>query len=215
MRARGAACDFRGALPTLVCPRCAFTAPDSPEPPRCPQDGLFLVDEADRRRAPRDPFLGTLLGGRYPILGIIGEGGMGRVYRSVQPMVDRPVAVKVIHPWRGGDDARGEEEAIRRFMREARAIAALAHPGIVVLHDFGREADGTLFMVQELVRGESLRLTLAALSPRRLAAVAASLLDALGAAHTAGLVHRDVKPENAILLPGDADGPPRVGSGLF
>lgn len=209
---------------TLVCHRCGFTAAPGHAHEaghgrvQCPADGLFLVTEDDHRRAPRDTYLGSVLGGRYPILGLIGLGGMGSVYRSVQPPVDRPVAIKVIHPRvslgdTAVDKSAEEGDAIAaRFLREARLIAALSHPNIVTMHDFGTEPDGTLYMVQELLEGDALRRALPVLTPRALVAVMLELLDALTAAHALGLVHRDVKPENIMLMRGwTADGlRPRV-----
>ncbi len=197
---------------TLVCHRCGFTR--TPEGGggqhrvQCPADGLYLVDEDEHRRAPRDTYLGTVLGGRYPILGLVGFGGMGAVYRSIQPPVDRPVAVKVIHPRLSVEDthaadATEQADAVAaRFLREAKLIASLSHPNVVTMFDFGTEPDGTLYMVQELLVGDSLRRALPVLTPRALVAVVQELLSALGAAHALGLVHRDVKPENVMLLQG-------------
>ena len=197
---------------TLVCHRCGFTTGPGHAHVhgrvRCPADGLFLVDEDDHRRAPRDAYLGTILGNRYPILGLIGQGGMGSVYRSIQPPVERPVAIKVIHPRVSLEDTLVEadteeaDDVAARFLREAKLIAAMNHPNIVTMHDFGTEPDGTLYMVQELLEGDSLRRALPVLSPRTLVAVLIELLDALEAAHKRGLVHRDVKPENIMLLHG-------------
>jgi hypothetical protein len=197
---------------TLVCHRCGFTrAPEGDAGLHrvvCPADGLYLVEEDEHRRAPRDTYLGTVLGGRYPILGLVGFGGMGAVYRSIQPPVDRPVAVKVIHPRLSVDDthaadATDQADAVAaRFLREAKLIASLSHPNVVTMFDFGTEPDGTLYMVQELLVGDSLRRALPVLTPRALVAVVLELLSALGAAHALGLVHRDVKPENVMLLQG-------------
>ena len=197
---------------TLVCHRCGFTrAPERDaglHRVQCPADGLYLVDEDEHRRAPRDTYLGTVLGGRYPILGLVGLGGMGAVYRSIQPPVDRPVAVKVIHPRLSIEDthaadATDQADAVAaRFLREARLIASLSHPNVVTMFDFGTEPDGTLYMVQELLVGDALRRALPVLTPRALVAVVLELLSALGAAHALGLVHRDVKPENVMLLQG-------------
>ena len=81
-----------------LCHRCGYTADDSAQA-NCPQDGLHLIDQAEHLKAPRDIFLGTTIGAKYPILGTVGHGGMGAVYRSIQPLVDRDVAIKLVLLW--------------------------------------------------------------------------------------------------------------------
>lgn len=132
----------------IVCHRCGHEPPPGAGQTHCPKEGLHLVPRSEHKNSPGDAFLGTTVGGRYPILGLLGQGGMGAVYRSVQPLVDREVAIKIILPSPGLD----REVAARRFTREAKAIAGASHPSIVTLHDFGAEDDGTLFMVMEHVR---------------------------------------------------------------
>ena len=180
-----------------ICHRCGYRGV-APGETRCPRDGLLLIDVAEHERAPRDLYLGTLLGGKYPILGVIGEGGMGAVYRSVQPMLGRDVAIKVILP-KSGFRA---EEAKERFLREARTIASLDHPSVVTLYDFGVEGDGTLYMVMEYVAGATLPHWLADQRPSAAALVQVSrdVLDALDAAHEEGIIHRDIKPDNIMVL---------------
>ncbi len=182
----------------LLCHRCGYERPDGSDELCCPRDGLHLVTQAEHLKASRDIFLGTSVGGRYPILGILGQGGMGAVYRSVQPLVEREVAVKLVLP---SQDAN-RELATQRFLREAKAIAKLDHPAIVTLHDFGVEEDGTAFMVMELVQGQTLSRALRGQRvPRaRLVEICLEVLEALEVAHEQGLVHRDLKPENVMLL---------------
>ncbi len=127
----------------LLCHRCGYLSQPSSGEARCPRDGLHLVASAEHDKSVRDVFLGTTIAGRYPILGILGRGGMGAVYRSVQPLVDREVAVKLLLQEHG----RGDDRLQRRFLREAKAVARLTHPGVVTLHDFGVEDDGTAFMI--------------------------------------------------------------------
>jgi len=155
------------------------------------------VAEAEHDKAPHDPYLGTEVGGRYPILGLLGSGAMGSVYRSIQPLVERPVAIKVVQPGSLQADATGQ-----RFLREARAVASVSHPAIVTLYDFGIDEAGTAYMVMEQVVGRSLReaLTPPGLPLADLVPLVMEVLGALVVAHAAGLVHRDLKPENVMLL---------------
>jgi hypothetical protein len=138
--------------------------------------------------------------GRYTITGELGRGAMGVVYRAVDPALDRPVAIKVIAARSSVVPLSGEElEA--RFLREARVAARISHPGVVTVHDAGREGN-SLYLVMELVDGESLSDQLARRrfpsAPEALEIVA-QVADALGAAHALGVVHRDVKPGNIML----------------
>jgi len=185
-----------------VCHRCGYT-PDNSDQATCPRDGLHLIPKTEHDKAPRDIFLGTTIGAKYPILGTVGHGGMGAVYRSIQPLVDRAVAIKLVLPSSEG----ASEIAAQRFLREAKAIARLTHPAIVTLFDFGVEDDGTAFMVMELVRGRTLSRAFRNKQVQRAQVVDIALetLEALEAAHREDLVHRDLKPENIMLLD-DASG---------
>ena len=180
-----------------VCHRCGYVAPPDMGGSHCPRDGLHLVAESEHAKDPRDQYLGTTIGGRYPILGILGSGGMGSVYRSVQPLVDRPVALKLVQP-----ETRHAADTGRRFLREARAVASVSHPAIVTLFDFGIDDDGTAFMVMEHVVGRTLREVLESpgLDPPAVVDLLLEVLGALDVAHEAGLIHRDLKPENVMLL---------------
>ena len=139
--------------------------------------------------------------GRYEILREIGRGAMGVVYEARDPALERTVALKVIQPSAQGEAARVFEE---RFLAEARIAAALQHPGIVVVHDVGRDpATGTLFIALELLRGQTLA-DLAAAGPldwRTTLTLVAQVARALHHAHRQGVVHRDVKPANVVVLP--------------
>jgi eukaryotic-like serine/threonine-protein kinase len=141
--------------------------------------------------------VGETLSNRYLLVARVAGGGMGEVYRAQDLLLDRSVAVKVLQP-----SLASEPDLIARFKAEARAAARLAHPNIVTVHDWGCEDDQTYFMVMEYVAGTDLRdllTTRGALQPAQAVDVVASMCDALTAAHRAGLIHRDVKPENVMI----------------
>jgi len=138
---------------------------------------------------------GTRLGA-YELRGHLGSGGMGDVYRGVDPRLGREVAIKVLPPSMAGDAGRQA-----RFEQEARAAAALAHPNLLVVYDVGSD-DGCPFIVSELLAGETLRQCLqrdGRLSQRRAVDIALQVVAGLAAAHAGGIVHRDLKPENIFL----------------
>jgi len=203
---------------TLICPRCRHqeeAATLGVRCPRCPDHAVALVPPAEAQRNRDDPLLGRVLGGKYPLVGTIGRGGMGAVYLAIQEPIGRQVAIKVI---RSGVGAAAGESLRARFFREARAVASLSHPSIVTLHDYGQEEDGTLYMVLELLRGRDLSRIVkeeGALPAERAVAITCQVLGALQEAHAAGLVHRDLKPQNIMLLPapggGDQKGAPWEG----
>jgi serine/threonine protein kinase/WD40 repeat protein len=133
--------------------------------------------------------------GHYEIKSVLGVGGMGEVYRARDTRLNRDVAIKVLH-----EDGATSPDQRSRFEREARAVAALNHPNIVVVYDFGVEA-GQQYIASELIEGESLRSLLDGkpVAARKLLEIAAQVADGLAAAHAAGIIHRDLKPENIML----------------
>jgi serine/threonine-protein kinase len=132
--------------------------------------------------------------GRYQNLQILGQGGMGKVFRAYDPTLDREVAIKVM--------ADRSPEFVARFQREARAMARLSHPRIAQVYDFGQDEAGNPYFVMELVIGQPLDQLLAQrgqLRPEMVARVLLQAAEGLSAAHAAGIVHRDIKPANLIL----------------
>ncbi|HJT76857.1 MAG TPA: serine/threonine-protein kinase, partial [Gemmataceae bacterium] len=193
------------------CPQCgAALPPDSPEG-LCPQCLLragvgSAADLAPGSRTPRTtphPGPGAVappdeLAAHFPqleVLELLGQGGMGAVYKARQPHLDRLVALKILPPEAGQDPA-----FVERFTREARALARLSHPHIVAVHDFG-QADGLYYFLMEYVDGVNLRQLLEAgpLEPRQALLIVPQICDALHYAHGEGVVHRDIKPENILL----------------
>jgi serine/threonine-protein kinase len=136
--------------------------------------------------------------GSYKIVGHVGQGGMAAVYVGEHLVVRHRVAIKVIHP-RHLDNAR----MAQRFLNEARAVAAIRHPGIVEFYDFGVDDDGQAYIVMELLTGHTLatRLIDGPIPVRRAMAFGRQMASALGAAHERGIVHRDLTPSNVFLVP--------------
>ncbi|MEE2779627.1 MAG: serine/threonine-protein kinase, partial [Myxococcota bacterium] len=156
-----------------------------------------------------DSLIGREFKGAYRVADKIGEGGFGSVYRALQMVVNREVAIKVLRPERARDE-RLRDLLTKRFKREAVAMSKLNHPNTVRLIDFGTSDDGMLFLVLELLRGRELEKVIrteAPLAPARAARVAQQICKSLGEAHQQGIIHRDLKPANIFLceVEGDPD----------
>ncbi len=150
-----------------------------------------------------DLLIGRVVAGRYEVVSKLNEGGVGAVYLAMQRPLDRPVALKVLLK-KFADDTT----AIRRFEKEAAAVARLAHAHIITLYDFGTTDDGDLYIAMELLRGQSLRelLDAAGYIPwERSLHIVQGVTRALIAAHTQKIVHRDLKPENIMLVESNGD----------
>jgi eukaryotic-like serine/threonine-protein kinase len=134
--------------------------------------------------------------GRYVLAESLGSGGMAEVYLAHDEVLDRDVALKVLRSQYVRD-----EEFAERFRREARSAASLSHPNIVQVYDRGETEDGTCYIAMEYVSGGTLkkRIEKGPLEPRKAAAVAAQIADALGEAHEHGVIHRDIKPQNVLV----------------
>jgi eukaryotic-like serine/threonine-protein kinase len=133
--------------------------------------------------------------GPYEILGPLGRGGMGEVFRARDTRLGREVAIKVLPK-----DMASDPGAEARFDQEARAVAALSHPHILAIHDFGHQ-DGVTYAVAELLEGETLRdrLSNGRLAVRKAVDLAGQIAQGLSAAHAKGIIHRDLKPENIFI----------------
>jgi serine/threonine-protein kinase len=152
--------------------------------------------------ANEDPLVGQTIDGRFEVRARLGQGGMGTVYRAWQRSVAREVAIKLMDVGFSRDPT-----AVRRFEREAQLASKLAQPNTVSVFDFGQAADGRLFIAMELIRGRTLYKVLTAegtFSVSRAARIGVQICDALEAAHKLGIVHRDLKLENVMVL----DDPP-------
>ncbi|MFW5925464.1 MAG: protein kinase domain-containing protein [Myxococcota bacterium] len=148
--------------------------------------------------APGDPLLGSLIDGRFRVMKLIGEGGMGRVYDALHEGLGRPVAIKVL-----GAAWASDEQAIRRFQREARTASSIGHRAIIDISDLGRLDDGRPYLVMERLHGDSFADLLdehGRLEAERVAHLVGEVASALDAVHARGIVHRDIKPENLITV---------------
>jgi len=140
--------------------------------------------------------IGTVLGGRYRLLELLGQGGMATIYRARDAQLERDVAVKVLRPEYGRDP-----DFFARFRQEAQSAASLNHPGVVAVYDYGTDVVGP-FIVMELVDGEDLASIIrrsGALPPRQAARLTSQAARAIAAAHESGFVHRDIKPGNILV----------------
>jgi serine/threonine-protein kinase len=174
------------------CPICEKTYGD--QVAVCPADGATLLAGG----APPDPFLGRTIKGRYAVLRKLGEGGMGAVYLAEQVSVSRKVALKVLR----ADFAR-DEDFVKRFRLEARLAASLNHRNIITVYEFDQAEDGSLFISMEYLEGRPLNEVVrqeGALPVGRAVRLGLQIAQGLEAAHQAGVIHRDIKPHNIMVV---------------
>lgn len=181
----------------LHCPICGRQYPLDAKV--CPEDRAPLqADSTVAGDVVVDPFIGITLDDKYRLEERLGIGGMGTVYRARHLLIDRAVAVKVLNPRFVEDDA-----AQARFRREAKAAGRLQHTNAVGVTDFGQTAEGYVYIVMELLEGQTLRDVLAKEAPLDAARAVALMLQtaaAVAAAHEAGIIHRDLKPANIFIV---------------
>ena len=178
------------------CPSCGQRF--SREAAFCPFDGVKLEDSVFDPSG--DAHVGQVVDTRYEVIGVVGEGGMGRVYEVRHTALERTFAMKVLRR-----ELAREEDLAERFIREAKATASVKHPNVVQITDFGRLPDGIPYFVMELLVGQTLAEIIKANGPvptARAVRIIRKVAGALGAAHEAGVVHRDLKPENVFLVDG-------------
>jgi predicted Ser/Thr protein kinase len=157
--------------------------------------GLLPVQESEAE----DKLIGQVIGGRYRVTGVLGEGGMGVVYVGEQQMGStvRQVAIKTLHPHLSQDPS-----VLARFHRECGTVAQLEHPNTIKFYDFGSTSDGTLYIAMEFVKGHPLNDIVeqgGPMIPERVLKIMKQICGALDEAHKQGIIHRDLKPENVIL----------------
>jgi serine/threonine-protein kinase len=170
------------------CPKCGKTYENAPT--LCPVDGTVLVKTGDA-------LAGQTLAGKYRIEERISEGGMGTVYRATHVLMEKAVAIKVLHPSLAADD-----KIVARFTREAKAASRISNPHALNVTDFGESENGIVFLVMEYLRGKTLKEVIRSESPLSLARVVEvtkQICGALDAAHAEGVVHRDLKSDNIML----------------
>src|SRR5215467_15888613 len=175
---------------SIICAGCKHAYADSAL--FCPNCG-----RPKARDVVVDPLVGKVLGERFQILELIGQGGSGTLYRAEHVTLRRKVAIKVLHNELSRDDL-----AVERFRREATTVAEIDNEHIVEIHDFGRTSDGRLYLAMELLEGETLDGVLARekqLSVERVADILIQVGEALMEAHAIGYVHRDLRPRNIYL----------------
>ncbi len=178
-----------------ICPKCGKEYQDANT--LCPADGTVLKKAGD-------DLIGQTLAGKYRVEETISEGGMGTVYRGTHILIDKTVAIKVLHPALAADD-----KIVARFSREAKAASRISHPHALNVTDFGESENGVVFLVMEHLRGKTLKEVIqsgGAMPLPRIVGIMRQVGGALDAAHAEGVVHRDLKSDNIMLVDASGDG---------
>ena len=171
------------------CPKCGVEYPD--QTTLCPADGVALEKDPDT-------LVGTTLAGKYRIDERLNQGGMGTVYRGTHVLMEKTVAIKVLRPALAAD-----EKIVARFSREARAASRISHPNALSVTDFGEDENGNVFLVMEFLSGKTLKQVIRDGGPlplTRVVDITRQVGDALNAAHAQGVIHRDLKSDNIMLV---------------
>ena len=171
------------------CPRCGAEYPETTT--LCPADGTGLETTGD-------PLVGETLAGKYRVEERLSVGGMGTVYRGTHILMDKKVAIKVLRPSLAAD-----EKIVARFSREARAASRISHPHALSVTDFGEDEGGVVFLIMEFLNGRTLKEVIRQEGPlplSRVVEIMRQVCSALDAAHAEGVVHRDLKSDNIMLL---------------
>ena len=141
---------------------------------------------------------GKIINGKYKLTKMIGEGAMGTVYEAEHKLIKRKVAIKVMN-----NEFTSNKEIVERFVREAQSSSSINHPNIIKIEDVGREKDGTVYIIMELLEGQTLKSLLTKtgkLSSSQSTLILVQTLAALKAAHEKKITHRDLKPDNLSIL---------------
>jgi serine/threonine-protein kinase len=171
-----------------ICPQCGKEYKDTTT--LCPSDGTVLKKEQD--------LIGQTLAGKYRVDDRLSEGGMGTVYRATHILMDKTVAIKVLHPALAADDT-----IVARFSREAKAASRISHPHALNVTDFGESENGVVFLVMEFLNGRTLKDIVRSEGPMslpRVVEIMRQVCGALEAAHAENVVHRDLKSDNIMLI---------------
>lgn len=175
-----------------TCPGCQGEIPTGSR--FCPTCGAAALAGGGE---PGDPWIGQVVAEKFRVESLLGQGGMGRVYKATHLTLYRPVVLKMLHKALTSDPS-----VVGRFHREARAASRLVNPHAIQVLDFGEAKDGTLFMAMEYLPGRDLGAILAeegTLPEERIVRLGSQILEALGEAHARGVIHRDLKPENVMV----------------
>lgn len=173
-----------------ICPSCEKECRDTTI--FCPFCGTKITV------ADNESFVGKTIDGKYLVEKLVGQGGMGNVYKARHLHMDTTLAIKILHPHLVTDAT-----SVERFRREARAALAVDHSNAIKVMDFGVSDGKTVYLVMEFLEGQSLRQIIkqqGAISPSRTVEIAKQICGALGAAHAKNIIHRDMKPDNIVLL---------------